>query len=494
MLNTLLLIIAFSISISYVQSQVEIDYILNNRDDMYPENPDSGIKPIYWNNGILFLGFCVDEQDFRYGITLMFYDTIGNLNWSKKYLNPSYAVYSGYDVITYNNSSFYVGGTCRETWNSNYHGLFMKFNNQGDSVFSIIYPDSANKAIMCMDKFDEDTILLCSKWDEDLSGEQKIVIEKIDTNGIIHSDFVSEYENKNPEQILKTPTDFILVAGNRKTNYGNIKVYINVYDLSLNYLYMVNPCQTPNEYFGGLTIMNNAVYMASEIQINNPTPYWDRCKINKLSFSGGVIGTTYISSILWEIGLSNIITLNDNCMVVPISSWYLPHNSTFYFLDTNMSVICSTYVENPSVPDNDQWFGYIAPVPGNKIAGSGMILADPNDPHLTQDHWNYITTSVKEFINSNCNDPTTGEISSEIKKENFLIYPNPFSKEVTIENTNKNLADYNISVYNCSGTIIYTSKSINGDLRINLGFLQPGLYFIKIFNNDFQEIRKILKY
>ncbi len=492
-LNTILLIIAFLSFISSINSQTQIDCIINNRDDMFPGNPDSGVKPVFWNNGILYLGFCVDEQESRYGITLMFYDTIGNLNWSKKYLNPSYSVYSGYDILTYNNSSFYIVGACRETWNSNYQSLFIKYNNEGDSIFSIIYPDSANKAILCVDKFSEDTILLCSKWDEDLSGDQKIVIEKVDTNGIVHDTYTSEYENINPEQILKTPSDLILVAGRRITDYGNIKVYINVYDLSLNYLYMVNPCQTPNEYFGGLTIMNNEVYMSSKIQVSNPQPYWDRCKINRLSSLGYVQATTYISSVLWEIGLSNIITLNDNCMVVPISSWYLPHNSTFYFLDTNMSVICSTYIEYPTFPDNKQWFGNIAPIPGNRIAGSGMFWPDPNYPNLTQDHWNFLTTSVEDFINTNCNYPTTGEGVIEEKKDKLKIYPNPFRNTITIENNNEDLFDSYVIVYDCSGIIVFTSGINNEDLKINLNFLPKGLYFIRIFNEEFQEIRKIFK-
>src|SRR6185295_11166995 len=93
-------------------AQLPIDYIFNNRDDIFLHKNDSGIKPLYWNNGILYLGFCVKPNS-QYGMTLTFCDTLGNINWKKTFFNPAYSVLQGNDIVAFNNSGFYVGGVLR---------------------------------------------------------------------------------------------------------------------------------------------------------------------------------------------------------------------------------------------------------------------------------------------------------------------------------------------------------------------------------------------
>ncbi len=486
----------FMLFLSFLQinAQEEIGYVFNNRDDAYPENPDSGVKPIYWNNGVLYLGFCIDEQLSSYGITLFYYDTLGALVWQKRHFYPGQVVYSGYDIVALNNSSFYVGGAMRETWNSQYHSMLIKFNAFGDTVYTKVYPDSANKAINCMEKWSSDTILLCSKWDEDLTEDQKIVVEKVDTNGIICSTTVSEYKDWNPEQIIRSPSNLIFVGGEFWTETNNVKIFINVYDLNLDFLYTVTPGMANNERFSSFNILNNKVYMAARVTAYNPYPNWDQCKLVRLSNAGGTYGSVNIGDMLFDLGVGNAITLNDNCMVVPVSSLYLQNIHHLYFVDTNMSVICSTYVNTNAVPYNMKLFGDIAAVPGNKIAGTGYILADPNDPHLTQDHWNYLTTDVMEFMNQNCNEFTTGPFpfTENAIKEEVNIYPNPFHDEIFIELNGAETKSCEISIYNFEGTLIY-SKPGNAETRINVRSLSRGLYFIIVSFDDRIKIQKIIK-
>jgi hypothetical protein len=474
-----------------LSSQSPIGYSFNYRDDIFTNNPDSGIEPLYWNNGILFLGFCFDEGQSKYGTTLKFYDLQGNMQWSHLYFHPTYQVYNGADILAYNNSSFYMGGYCRKTFNSEYRAVFAKFNSQGEIIFWNVFPDTANKAIACMEKFAEDTILLCSKWDTDLEDEQKIIIEKIDTLGNIHLTSVGSYALREPYQILKTPDNRIFVGGNRMTENDNIKLFNNVYDLSLNYLYTVDINETVNEWFGSFIVMNNKVYLTATVSVYGPPGNDEECRISKLSSYGYLTVTSKFLGLAFNLSVGNAITLNDNCMVVPIGYGF--SNGIFFLLDSNLVVNCSTYVYLPNVLSNMRYFGTIAAVPGNRIAGSGYVFDDPNNLLDSQDHWNYLTLSVTDFIEENCLTSTSNENYTMNNESKFFnIYPNPFVDELTIEDLNKGEAEFNTKLYEITGNLIYKSVSVN-NLIVNLGHLQRGIYFLELQNKNFHEVKKIVK-
>src|SRR5438128_310714 len=109
-LTKILILIAclFVGSPSYAQ-QVP-SFVFNTRHDAFPNQYDQGIKPMFWNDGVVFLGFCADTGLTQNGMTVTFYDTVGNLHWSHTFFSNDYDIIQGNDMIALDDNSFYVTG------------------------------------------------------------------------------------------------------------------------------------------------------------------------------------------------------------------------------------------------------------------------------------------------------------------------------------------------------------------------------------------------
>lgn len=71
--------------------------------------------------------------------------------------------------------------------------------------------------------------------------------------------------------------------------------------------------------------------------------------------------------------------------------------------------------------------------------------------------------------------------------EQFSIYPNPFNSEITINSPN----DDHIEIRSISGTLIDSFSITSGVTKINLNYLNNGVYFISSYENN--QIIKIVK-
>ncbi len=79
---------------------------------------------------------------------------------------------------------------------------------------------------------------------------------------------------------------------------------------------------------------------------------------------------------------------------------------------------------------------------------------------------------------------------SEIEKEIFSIYPNPFTDEIKITNTK---AFGEIIILDLTGKILIRTKSNNGQTKINGAELYPGLYLLNYKNGSTSITKKIVK-
>ena len=61
----------------------------------------------------------------------------------------------------------------------------------------------------------------------------------------------------------------------------------------------------------------------------------------------------------------------------------------------------------------------------------------------------------------------------------FSVYPNPFYNTISLNN--KNGQPSQVFIYNLSGEMVYQNENLNSSLeKIDLNFLQAGIYFLKI--------------
>ncbi len=77
-------------------------------------------------------------------------------------------------------------------------------------------------------------------------------------------------------------------------------------------------------------------------------------------------------------------------------------------------------------------------------------------------------------------------------ENNFVkVYPNPTSKELTVELSNDEM-ETQICLYNIQGELIFEHLSKNKIEKINLKKMQKGIYFLKLQNNRINFVEKII--
>ena len=94
---------------------------------------------------------------------------------------------------------------------------------------------------------------------------------------------------------------------------------------------------------------------------------------------------------------------------------------------------------------------------------------------------------------------TNGENISGIEnlteKKSFLVYPNPCNGKFTIKNLQAFAEPYSVSITDITGKTVvnYQLKNINCQHTINVSYLQPGIYFLKLsIDNDVIQTKKLI--
>ena len=72
------------------------------------------------------------------------------------------------------------------------------------------------------------------------------------------------------------------------------------------------------------------------------------------------------------------------------------------------------------------------------------------------------------------------KINNTLGQQHVLIYPNPASGSINIENA----ADADVSILNETGQIMYVEKKIGKFQTINIPELKSGVYFVKLSKNN----------
>lgn len=80
--------------------------------------------------------------------------------------------------------------------------------------------------------------------------------------------------------------------------------------------------------------------------------------------------------------------------------------------------------------------------------------------------------------------------SSEFKKENISLYPNPVVDELNID-TSSDIMISTIEITDVNGRLIYVQK--NDNKKIQVDNLKEGVYFVKIKTESFDYVAKIIK-
>ncbi len=89
---------------------------------------------------------------------------------------------------------------------------------------------------------------------------------------------------------------------------------------------------------------------------------------------------------------------------------------------------------------------------------------------------------------------TGGDLPINIAQEevnNFKIFPNPASTMISIESPKSNM-EYNINIYNSTGSLVNRVQTLQGTKEINISNLSSGIYFVEILYKNKRKMEKLI--
>jgi hypothetical protein len=403
--------------------------------------------------------------------------------WKKIFFLSEYAYLSPSSLLIFNDAGFYLAGSVYRDTIEEWNQFFSKFDSNGDSVFFRVFTDSVNTGLYDMKSFSEDTIMLLGVI-ADTSVYASTTIMEVDTLGnIIHS-LITAPQLKYPSQILKD-SDRIYVGGTRRTtpdNDFNVRTYIDVYDNELNLLSIWDPNFSYNEYFGGFCLWNHQLYLGSlEMQENGPHPW--QVRISQLNSSGGMPNYIHIGPIAFSVSNFTPQVLNHSYLIVGI----VESSTELYFVDSSLDNSCSVTILEAG--NYDRQLAGFRVLPDKRIAGTGYWF--PADQSESEDHWDFLTENIENYVAGNCNFGTYVQ-ENESEFPDFSLYPNPVQDELHISSSQ---FFTEIDIINQLGEVVkgFSFESKQKECTLSLSGLSIGIYLVRLVSEKGIEVKRIAK-
>ncbi len=133
----------------------------------------------------------------------------------------------------------------------------------------------------------------------------------------------------------------------------------------------------------------------------------------------------------------------------------------------------------------DPYLSGVVALPSGSIIAAGNYI--DTDPSFRSQGW-VIKVDKDGCIIPGCN-PTTSSTNIAALVEDFSIYPNPTTSQITIEGQ----GDFEVQVYDAKGQLIFAPKMIHQGGQIALDHYPAGMYFVKIHQDHKILTKKVIK-
>jgi hypothetical protein len=184
------------------------------------------------------------------------------------------------------------------------------------------------------------------------------------------------------------------------------------------------------------------------------------------------------------VNLVNGVRFGVNNIGAHLSNQAIWTTGTGYYLNIAPHILLPG---NPIITDTVNWTrisGTYTALGGEKFITIGNFFSDANTDTLAIQGFPYYFGSyynIEDVSVVDCSSVGINEINSNI---NVQISPNPFSSETIIQ-TNRNLKNANLIVYNSIGQIVKQIKNLSGQtVTLSRDNLPNGLYFIRFTENN----------
>jgi len=390
------------------------------------------------DNGFIITGYTTDANG-NYMVLLLKTDSSGQMQWKKTYGGSNWNF--GYDLLVSKDSGYVIAGKTYSYGKGNADAYVIKTNSYGDTLWTKTYGDTAEDVAESIDTLNNNFII-AGYSNSFGTGEYDGYIINIDQNGNLnwYKIFGSTYNTEFFKIKHTKDTCMILVGCSTiPTNTAKTVDYIIKMDsLGKNFLW--------SKQIGGC----NALY--------------DVTQDNKGNFLvGGYTDSCGGSDICGGGKKDCILIFMDN-------QGNNVRGKTFGKANDELCYSANFTRDGGYILAGTTWSE------GLGISNIFVVKTDSNfyanDSNIIQE------TAIKNIIPN--------------EKNNILIFPNPTSGIVYINNIDPDSDALKISLYDLCGNLCYNTnyqKSIN---KIDIHHLENGMYIIKIENGSQQTIKKII--
>ncbi|GAB4287459.1 MAG: hypothetical protein Kow0068_13220 [Marinilabiliales bacterium] len=169
---------------------------------------------------------------------------------------------------------------------------------------------------------------------------------------------------------------------------------------------------------------------------------------------------------------------------IPVNSSYSPSRGLKAFDFNNIFVSCTTATVITVLCTNDNGSSWHVNQSSDYLYAYKFFFTDPNHGCVigTGNPYNVYCTSSADFCSSE-------GIQKPWNINDINIFPNPINETLIIDTKRKGI----ISIINLNGIIISKHKISEGYNLINVSYLNKGIYFIKVENDNNVLMYKIIK-
>ena len=209
---------------------------------------------------------------------------------------------------------------------------------------------------------------------------------------------------------------------------------------------------------------------------------WIRSNIPDLGY---IAGETYtIETVCWLTGRIKYgfeLTAEDQ-YGNKVGQFIVSVNGETKLINENTAITHTALGTNANGYNTKRWtFQWIAPTTDvdSITFYAATIAAD----------FNGITSGDTAFHSSLTVKKSSMSIPNEIKKQTFTISPNPSSGQLSIDHKYNTV---HIIVFNLNGIIVFEQNNYTSEEKIDLSFLNKGIYLVQIQNSDKTYTKKFI--
>jgi len=471
----LILLSCFIFNALFSQIGYDFDIIEDINQDLY----DFAYKSFCWDDGVLVLGICNNEHYTQEGMTLAYYDTTGNKLWDKIVLKSDKYIIQGNDIYFDGDSAFYVTGLIYSDTISRHDIFVSKHDRDGNVIFAEIYPDIEYNYPYNISLYSQDTLLICSNVKDDANSiYSSICFTKVDKQGNFVSQKVLPRTLYSGKQMI-IDNDRIYVGGYRRTSETStyhIKVFVYVYNMLFHQIDYWNPAIPTNDIMENMVLVDDYMYISS---VGSASGYsgFEQARVTKYNLNGDKIKSEAIGPVDRRFTIGNTLTNGQNLVMIIDS---------LYFLDLDLNLVCSSsYSATLQCYYSFIWNYTLSP--SNKIIGAGYY--QETDSYNSTDSWLFMTNSVSDYIEDNCNMSIEVDVYNT---QRYSLFPSIFDTKLEIIDNSPGLEKSKLLMYNSVGQIVYEDSFIDNTL-LNVQNLSTGVYILIIMSESKKYNYKVIK-